>query len=313
MPEQTSAFTSSPRTQRLALVAVVGGAVATAFNPVFVRLTELEPVASAFHRMLWALPLMLLWAAWERPPPRAAETTPRDRWLLALCGVFFAADLAALHWSIELTVAAHSILFLNAQPIYVAIGAWFLFGSRISYAFLSGMSVALLGAVLLTVQSLALGGGHLLGDALGVTAGLCYAGFILTASRLRARYSSARVNAWTCALGAPLLMIATLGVGENPRPPSVDDWLLMIGLGVVSQAIGQGLIVWGLAHLAPAFSAVALLVAPVAAALFAWWLLGESLSALQGLGMAVVLTGVALCTRFNPSATFGPSRNRADQ
>jgi len=290
--------------QRIALAAVFTGAIATAANPVFVRLTDLEPVASAFHRMLWALPLMLFWAAWEPRQPRATGGARRNRLLLALCGLFFAADLAALHWSIELTVAANSILFLNAQPIYVALGAWLLFGSRITSGFLAGTVVALAGAAMLTWQSLALGGGHLVGDALGVSAGLCYAGFILTASRLRACFSSARVNAWTCALGTPLLLLAALGAGQDPLPRSVNDWLLMIGLGVVSQAAGQGLIVWGLAHLAPAFSAVTLLAAPVAAALFAWWLLDEPLTSLQLLGMAVVLTGVALCVRFHTAPGF---------
>ena len=294
----------SLRTQRIALAAVFTGAIATAANPVFVRLTDLAPVASAFHRMLWALPLMLWWAAWERSQPLTSGSARRDRWLLVLCGLFFAADLAALHWSIELTVAANSILFLNAQPIYVAVGAWLLFGSRITSGFVAGTLVALIGAAMLTWQSLALGGAHLVGDALGVSAGLCYAGFILTASRLRARLSSARVNAWTCALGAPLLLLAALSAGQNPIPRSVDDLLLMIGLGVVSQAAGQGLIIWGLAHLAPAFSAVTLMIAPVAAALFGWWLLDEPLTGLQLLGMAVVLTGVALCARFHTVPGF---------
>ncbi len=285
-------------TRRLAVIAVLAGAVATATNPVFVRLSDLEPVASAFHRMAWALPLMWLWVFLE--PARPVPARPhgwRDRALLVLCGVFFAADLVALHFSIQLTVAANSILFLNAQPIYVVAAGWLLFGERVSARFVTSAGVALLGAGIVVSQSLDLGREHVAGDALGVLAGLCYAGFILTASRLRALYSSATINAWTCLAGCPLLLLATLSAGQQVLPASTRGWLLMIGLGVVSQALGQGLIVWGLAHLRAGLSSIVLLAAPVSAALFAWWLLSEPLSVVQIGGMLIVLLGIQLAWR----------------
>ena len=278
------------------------GAVATAANPVFVRLSDLDPVASAFHRMLWALPIVWLWVALERGRAGTRTLSPRvgDRRLLALCGVFFAGDLACLHWSIELTVAANSILFLNLQPIYVVLGGWLLFRERVTGAFLTGLAVALGGVVLLVWQNL--GSGRLVGDGLGILAGVCYAGYILAASRLRVRHSSATVNAWTCLVGAPLLLSAALLAGSQVLPQSPREWMLMIALGVVCQACGQGLIVWGLAHLPASFSSLTLLVAPVAATLFAWTLLGESLGALQVAGMVVVLTGIQLAWRGSPPA-----------
>ncbi len=229
------------------------------------------------------------------PPTRGNAW--RDRTLLVLCGVFFAADLVALHFSIALTVAANSILFLNAQPIYVMVAAWLLLGERVTTRFALAAGVALLGAALLVSQSLELGGGHVAGDALGVLAGVCYAGFILTARRLRAAYSSATVNAWTCLAGCPLLLLASLFAGQGIVPGSTRGWLLMIGLGVISQALGQGLIVWGLAHLQAGLSSIVLLTAPVSAAIFAWLLLAEPLTPVQIGGMLIVLLGIQLAWR----------------
>ena len=284
------------------------GAVATAINPVFVRLSDLEPVASAFHRMAWALPLLWGWARLEgRPVPLAARSSPvrdmgaRDVGLLVLCGIFFAADLAALHFSIQLTAAANAILFLNAQPIYVVFGAWLLFGERVRPAFLAGVAVAIAGAAVMLSQSAGFGDGKLLGDGLGIAAGIFYAGFILTASRLRSRFSSAVVNTWTCLVGAPLLLVAALSAGQEVVPASTGGWAVVIALGVISQAGGQGFIVWGLAHLAAGFSAVVLLAAPVAAALFAWIFLSEPLAPLQMLGMVVVLAGITMAHRARPA------------
>lgn len=282
------------RRRALAATAVVLGAVATAANPVFVRLSDVELVASAFHRMAWAIPVVWVWA-WigrRRDPPARPEFSRRDIMLLALCGAFFAADLVALHTSISLTHAANAILFLNAQPIYVVVAAWLLFGTMVSARFVAAAAIAMTGAVLLAWQSASFGGGHLLGDGLAVLAGLFYAGYILAAGRLRSGRTSADINLWTCLVGAPVLLLAALFLGQDIVPASGRDWSLMIALGVISQACGQGLIVWGLAHLPSSFSSVVLLVAPVAAAIFARLVLDELLTYLQMLAMLIVLAGV---------------------
>ena len=307
----------------LAAVAVVLGAVATSSNPVFIRLSDVPETASAFHRMAWALPAFAVWGfmggigvrlvlangrrrvsagSEQRRLRRQSDAiripaAPRDRLLLVLCGVFFAGDLAALHAAVNLTTAANAILFLNAQPIYVSIGAWLLFGQRMSAQFVGAAVIAMFGAVVVTWTSVDLGVGHALGDALGVVAGVCYAGYILAASRLRSDYSSLAINVATCLVGAPLLLAAALASGQSIVPPTVDDWLLMIGLGVVAHACGQGLIVWGLAHLPAAFASVSLLVAPVSAAVLAWLLLAEPLAPIQVVGMVLVLAGVQLAWR----------------
>jgi len=285
--------------QNLAFAALVLGATATALNPVFVRLSDLEPTASGFHRMAWALPVFWIWVGAETNgrPLRSAPARSSDRWLLALCGLFFAADLLALHWSIRLTAVANAILFLNAQPIYVVLGAWFLFGERPTLAFLGAVTAALTGVIIMVGESATLSNDRLLGDALGVFAGLCYAGYILTASRLRSHVTSAMINTWTVSVACPLLFAAALLSGQSILPGSPNGWLLMIGLGVISQAAGQGFIVWGLAHLSTSFSSVALLVAPVTSALFAWVFLAEAVSHQQIVGMGIVLAGIYLANR----------------
>ena len=319
----------------LAAAGVVLGAIATSSNPVFVRLSDVPETASAFHRMAWALPAFALWGFMagaglgmrrtgadkgraapvvaQRPRSRRSvrsigiPTERRDLLLLVLCGVFFAGDLAALHAAVNLTTAANAILFLNAQPIYVSVGAWLLFGERMGPRFIGATALAMAGVVVLTWTSVDLGAGHALGDALGVVAGVCYAGYILAASRLRTDYSSLAINVATCLVGAPLLLAAALATGQSVAPPTVNDWFLMIGLGVVAHACGQGLIVWGLAHLPAAFASVSLLVAPVSAAVFAWLLLAEPLGLVQVAGMALVLAGVQLAWRLRAVGGEGDS------
>jgi drug/metabolite transporter (DMT)-like permease len=277
------------------LVAVIVGAICTATNPIFVRFSELEPVVSAFHRILWALPILLLWTYISKTPKTGA-VNPTDRWLLVICGVCFAGDLLCLHLAIDRTFAANAIVFLNAQPIYVVIFAWLFFAERVSRNFVIAMLIAFVGVASL-MWSGNKGAGNLLGDALGIAAGIFYAGFLLAASRLRRRHSSMKINVWTCLVALPILFVVAIMSAGPLLPSSFEGWGYMLALGIVSHALGQGLIVWGLAQLATSMSALVLLVAPIAAAGFAWVLLGESLNLAQILSALVVLVAIQLAWR----------------
>ena len=52
-------------TQALPFIALVLGAVAMGVSPIFVRLADVGPMASAFWRVALSLPLLWAWAAWE--------------------------------------------------------------------------------------------------------------------------------------------------------------------------------------------------------------------------------------------------------
>ncbi|MCI0591760.1 MAG: hypothetical protein L0Y67_09280 [Gammaproteobacteria bacterium] len=51
---------------RLVLLALMAGATGIAFAPIFVRVSEVWPVTTAFYRLLFALPALWLWSSIER-------------------------------------------------------------------------------------------------------------------------------------------------------------------------------------------------------------------------------------------------------
>lgn len=287
-----------PRTQRIALVALIAGALAIAFSPIFVRLSELGPTATAFYRVALAVPLLWAWRAIEDRREGAAPRLPQRKvWMLILAGACFSGDLAFWHWSIKLTSVANATLFANFTPIFVTVGAYFLLGERVRPSFLLGLALALAGAVLLMGDSLALSFDHLLGDGLGVVTAVFYGGYILVVTRLRNAVSVARIMLWSGVVTAIVLLPVALLSGERVVPTTLHGWLILIGLAWGSHAAGQSFIAYALAHLPASFSSVALLVQPVGAALLAWALLAEPLGTLQALGGAVVLAGVLVARR----------------
>ncbi|HSW12526.1 MAG TPA: DMT family transporter [Solimonas sp.] len=220
---------------------------------------------------------------------------PRQLAWLVLAGLFFAADLAVWHRSILWTSVANSTLLTNLAPVWVTLAAWLLWGERVNRGFLAGLGLALAGAVLLMADSLHVSRQTVIGDALAVLTSLFYAGYLLVLSRQRRLQSTLAVMFWTSATAALALLPLTLLAGETLWPSSLQGWLVLLGLGWLSHALGQGLIAYGFAHLPASFSSASLLVQPLAAAAFAWLLLAEPFGVQQALGGAVVLFGILLC------------------
>ncbi len=297
---------------RLALGALISGAVGIACAPIFVRLSEVGPTATAFWRLALALPFLWLWTEVGREAGGSARRLPRRRTLLGLtlAGLFFAGDLALWHWSIGFTSVANSTLLVNLAPVFVALGGRLLFGERFTCTFLVGMAVALAGAVLLVGGDLGLGLRQLFGDALAVLAAVFYAGYILSVSRLRSGLSTAAVMTYGGIVTCLALLPVALLSGEEFLATTAYGWLMLLGIAFVSQVGGQSLITYSLADLPAAFSSVGLLLQPIAAAALAWAILGEALGWWQALGGAVVLSGIVLARRGSLPGDQVTSRSR---
>ena len=279
----------------LAISALILGSAALAFAPIFVRLSDTSPAASAFWRMALAAPLLWLWVA--RSPQRAHAAAPTPWMLLILAGAFFAADLAALHESIRLTSVANASLELNLAPLFVTLGAWLLFRQRVSRLFLAALIITLAGAAMTIGPNVNASSTALTGDGLGVLAGLFYACYMLTIKPVTATESTARIMAVNTTAAAILLAPYALMSGGALLPQSGTGWLMLAGLAVMVHVVGQSLVAYGFAVLPAQLSSVNLLLQPVFAALYAWTLLGEAMTPLQMAGALVVLAGIYLAKR----------------
>ena len=289
----TRFFLSGPA---LGLAALVIGALAISFAPIFVKISELGPAATAFHRMVLSLPL-LVGLLFIQPRPQSASLrtgkSGRDYGLLLLAGAFFAGDLAVWLWSIQLTTVANATLFANAAPIFVAAGAWLLPGETFGMRFWVGLLVA--GAGTVTVVGASLGGhGNVLGDALGLLTAVFYAGYFICVKLLRRSTGTLEVMVWSGLTAAPILLLVALASGEPLLAVTWRGWLILVGLAVISHTFGQSLIAFALAHLAASYSSLTLLIQPVAATMLAWLLLGEGMQIQQALGGVAVLAGIYL-------------------
>ncbi|WP_376745743.1 DMT family transporter [Sinorhizobium psoraleae] len=294
----TQAAGSVSSRNSIAMTALLLGGVAIGGSPIFVRLSEVGPMATAFWRVALALLPLVAWS-WLRNGS-ASDRRPEqfsDYAMLILPGVFLAIDLAAWHLALTMTSVANATLLANLAPVFVTLAGWALFRTPVSAVFVAGLATAVAGVVILKGGPAALAGGDVLGDGIAVVAAMFYAGYILAIGRLRSRFSTNRIMIWSTASAAVCMLPMTL-VAEPPLfPASAFGWAMVFGLAFVSHAGGQVAITYALAYLPAAFSSLTLLLQPVVAAILAWVLLSEPVGLAQAIGGAIVLVGILIARR----------------
>ncbi len=282
----------------LALSALFLGAVAVGASPIFVRISELGPFATAFYRPLLALPVLWLWMRLGgRQGPAREPRTIREYLMLMGAGAFFAGDLAFWHLSILNTTIANATLFANMAPLLVTLAIWVLWGQRPTRTFVGGMVLALIGSGCLGFGSFRLAPDNLTGDAYGVVTAVFLSAYLIAVSRLTATFSVSAIMSWGSLGTAIVLLPVTVLAGETLLAVTLVGWLNLLALALFSHAAGQGLIAYALRHLPATFSAVGLLAEPVAAAALAAVLLAETPSMWQIVGGVIILTGIVIARR----------------
>ena len=268
------------------------GGTCIGIAPILVRLSETGPSATAGFRLLFALPILWLWAAKDGI---GGSKLNRQFFVLAgLAGVAFAGDLAFWHWSLQFTTVANSTLFTNFAPFLVTIGAWWLLKEKITGALIGGLVLALAGGILLVSESLELSRKYLIGDLLGLVTAAFYAGYLLCVKELRKTQQTSWIMAISGVVSCPLLFAAAAGAKEQILPATAKGWSVLLALALISHIGGQCFITSALKHLPASFSSVALLWQPVVAAVLAAFFLGERLSSNSIIGGVIVLAGIAL-------------------
>ncbi len=271
----------------LLLAALLGGNIALALGPWFVREADTGPVSAGFWRLFLALPFLVVLARanGQRLGGMGAKTLA----LVALGAVTFALDLASWHIGIGMTRLGNATLFGNAGSIVLLF--WGFIAARMLPKGLEWLAIvfALAGAAILMGRSLEISTATLVGDLFCLAAGLLYAVYLLTLQRARGVFGSWSLLVWVCIFGSPVLLAIALLLGEPVWP---TDWTPVVGLFIVSQLLGQGLMVYALRYFPPLVIGLALLTQPAVASLYGWLAFGEVLSVADIVGM--VLVGAAM-------------------
>ena len=275
--------------QAAAFAALLTGALALGISPIFVRLADVGPFASAFWRTAFALPVLYVWMRIE---DRGAASRPGPNLAVVLAGLFFAGDLFFWHLSILKTTIANSTFLATTAPIWVVLVAWAWLKEKTSVATLLGLALCIGGGGALVGDSLTVDPARLTGDIYGAATGLFFGLYFHAVRRGRASHGAARLTFQSTVITTLCLLGVSLALEPTILPGSLKGWAAVMALGLVTHAAGQGLLAVALGTLPTVFSSLVIFMEAVIAAIIAWIVLGEALSAVQIAGGLMIMLGI---------------------
>ncbi len=272
---------------RFGLPALVLGNLCLAFGPLFVRMADTGPIASAFWRIAIAVPFLFVIARTIGDPARRIGGAMLG--LFALSGLYFAADLAAWHLGILQTKLANSNLLGNSTSFLLPLYAFAVARQWPTRSQGIALTLACAGIVLLLGRSFELSPRNFTGDLLCLLAGAFYTAYLVLMGRARVGMGQWPVLAWSTLMSALPLLLMAIAMGEQLVP---RDWTPLIALAFLSQIAGQGLMIYAVGRIAPLLFGLTLLLQPMISALIGWIAYDERLGTADWAG--AVLIGLAL-------------------
>lgn len=278
------------------LLAVLWG---FSFVAIKTGLDALPPVFFAALRFDVAVPLLLVFVAW-----RYDTWVPQSRADYAGIIVGAVALIAGNNGFLFLgqqaiTPAAASVMY-GLNPILAPAFAFVLLDQRLDAVSLLGIAVGLVGvAIIVQPSPETLTSGSTIGQLLVLAAAASVALGSVLLRRVDATLDSIPLTAWAMALGAFLLHVVSVGIGESAADAVITTPILyaVLVLGVLSTAVAYPIFFVLIRKIGPVRTNLVAYAVPIFAAITAWILFGEGVTPSTAVGFLVVVTGVAVLER----------------
>ncbi|WP_409344118.1 DMT family transporter [Paenibacillus sp. MBLB4367] len=266
------------------------GIAAISFSAIFIRLSDAPVSVMGMYRLVLTNVLLLPFMLGSGPAVKRA--TARDWLLTGLSGLFLGAHYLLWMGSLRLTSVASSTVILALQPIFVLVGAYWLFRERTTGKAIAGMSVAIAGSLLIGWGDIRVAGDALTGDLLSLAGTFAIAIHMLIGQLVLRRMPAILYSFSTFASAALVFVVYNGAMGFSFGGYEGRDWLIFALLAFVPTVFGQMLFNWLLRYVSATNVSMSVLGEPVGAALLALWLLDERITGLQMAAGAVILLGV---------------------
>lgn len=197
------------------------------------------------------------------------------------------------------TTAINANILITTVPVFTLAIALVLRQERSSLSKLSGLAIAMAGAVaLMGPAGVDLGPRHALGNAMVAGNALCYAGYLVLSKDMLRRYPPLTVITWVFVFGAlgvlPFGLPALLR--SNLSEVSLRTWLAVLYIVIFPTVTAYWLTLWALHRVESSRVAIYVYIQPLVTALIAPALLGERLGLGTAIAGAAIFVGIVLVT-----------------
>jgi drug/metabolite transporter (DMT)-like permease len=280
------------------LAAMVLAVISFSMSSPLIKWSESTGSVVAFWRMIgavigWWTVLFVLRAQRGRPLPTATA------WRSAvLPGLFFGANISLFFTAITKTSIAHAEFIAALNPLVLLPLGALLFGERPDWRALRWGGLSIVGVALVLFFGSAQAASSVEGDLLMIGVIALWSSYLLSSKQARAS-GVGTLDFMSCMMPIGALMAAPIAgiiAGADVFELSARGWIVVAVLTFLTGMLSHGCIVFAQQHIPVATIGIMQTAQPALAVLFGFLILDEAVRAPQVLGMALVMTGLALFT-----------------
>lgn len=277
-------------------LAVLLGVAGVSLSAVLVRWSTAPSLILVLYRVGMAAALLAPYTLLRHR--EELRTLARREVLLCLAsGAFLGLHFAAYFESLRYTSIASSVVLVDTEVLFVALGTVLVLRQRLSGRAWLAVTLAFGGSVVIAMADTAVGPDAVRGDIIALSGALCMAVYTMIGAVCRKNISTTVYTFLVyCSAALTVLVIALFG-GLPLTGYGAENVLTALGMAVFCTLLGHSVFSWGLKYLPPAFISTAKLLEPVFASVWGLALFGERPGLLTLLGGAVIIAGVALYGR----------------
>ncbi|MGG0792163.1 MULTISPECIES: DMT family transporter [Bacillaceae] len=271
------------------------GVFALSTSAIFVKLADAPATITAFYRMLFTAVMLLPFLLVNKKNRKEIRSLSKKQWGLGLLsGLFLAAHYLLWFESLNYTSVASSTVIVTLQPLFSMVGGYFLFKEHFSKGAIMGCLVAIAGSIVIGWQDFQISGQALFGDILAFIAAGVITAYFFIGQHVRKRLSLIPYSIIGYTSSALFLSIFVFSQQTSFVNYSKQTWLSFIGLAFIATILGQTVFNWLLKWLSTSVISMSILGETIGTCILAYFILDEVISLQQGIGIALILIGLAL-------------------
>ncbi|MCI1693066.1 DMT family transporter [Aneurinibacillus aneurinilyticus] len=271
------------------------GVFALSTSAIFVKLADAPATITAFYRMFFAAVMLLPFLLVNKKNRQELRLLSKKQWGFGLLsGVFLAAHYVLWFQSLNYTSVASSTVIVTLQPLFSIIGGYFLFKERFSKGAVMGCLVAIAGSIVIGWQDFQISGQALFGDILAFVAAGVITAYFFVGQHVRKMLSLVPYSIIGYASSALFLSILSFSQQVSFVNYSLQTWWSFIGLAFIATILGQTIFNWLLKWLSTSVISMGILGETIGTCILAYFILDEVISLQQGIGILLILIGLAL-------------------
>ncbi|WP_410982525.1 DMT family transporter [Bacillus cereus] len=271
------------------------GVFALSTSAIFVKLADAPAAISAFYRLFFATIMLVPFLLISKKNRNELCSLSKKQWGLGLLsGLFLAAHYVLWFESLHYTSVASSTVIVTLQPLFSMIGGYFLFKERFSKGAVLGCLIAIAGSIVIGWQDFQISGKALFGDILAFIAAGIITAYFFVGQHVRKKLSLVPYSVISYGSSSLFLGIFAFSQKTSFFNYSTQTWWSFIGLALIATILGQTIFNWLLKWLSTSVISMSILGETIGTCILAYYILDEVISLQQGIGIVLILIGLAL-------------------